>query len=81
MPDIFSLLDFASRTDPLSLARAAELFCQAQSVTLNGVLIDATIAHDRIMVDKALHAVEAPRLPTILTSVKEQVAPQKVTRV
>jgi hypothetical protein len=51
-------------------------------VTLNGVLIDATIAHDRIMVDKALHAVQAPRLPTILTSVnKDQVSPQKVTRV
>eukprot|EP00435_Cladocopium_sp_Y103_P019838 s1396_g4.t2 len=43
---------------------------KAQSVTLNGVLIDATIAHDRIMLDKALHA-QAPRLPTILTSITE----------
>ena len=58
---------------------------QAQSVTLNGVLIDATIAHDRIMVDKALKAaVQAPRLPTILTRVnkdQDQVSPQKVNSV
>ena len=58
-------------------------------MTLNGVLIDATIAHDRIMVDKALHAVEAPRLPTILTAkgpkdavdAKDEAWPQKVIRV
>ena len=46
----------------------SQVSSEAQLQALNGVLTDATIAHDRIMVDKALKVRRAPRLPTILRS-------------
>ena len=41
---------------------------QAQTHSLHCMVADAKIAHSRIMVDRALQPVHAPRLPTILTS-------------
>lgn len=41
---------------------------QAERIALNRLVSDATIAHDRIMIDRALRVTRAPRLPTILTS-------------
>ena len=41
---------------------------KAQTHSLHCMVADAKIAHSRIMVDRALQPVHAPRLPTILTS-------------
>eukprot|EP00438_Fugacium_kawagutii_P027073 Skav214864 [mRNA] locus=scaffold16:554197:555334:+ [translate_table: standard] len=41
---------------------------KAERIALHRLVSDATIAHDRIMIDRALRLTRAPRLPTILTS-------------